>query len=355
MYSLSRQLCRRISCRGLATVSSTLPKATPLGAVNGTFGAEVSNVDLTKPLSPPVIAQLIKLQNQYGVLAFRSTGLDDDMHVRYSKSFGALESIHGVNKPRRASSPHLYDAGNLDAEGNIISKHSRAWWHSKGNGLWHTDSSFNQHRSCYSALRAVEIPSSGGATLYADMRAAYDDLPADVKQDLEGKIGEHWIWHSRKLAAPEEFDKPTDQEKITIPPAYHTIVQTAPDTSRKTLYIASHLRRIIGMSNKESTQLIRYLLNHAQQPKYQLKVQWKNIGDLVQWDNRCTMHRATAFEDQANRRDMRRTTVYDNGPYVFGAKLHLDAEDIDVLAGGTVDIAAQPTPETQTREEVEAL
>lgn len=201
----------------------------------------------------------------------------------------------------------------------------------------------------------MEIPSSGGATLYADMRAAYDDLPADVKQDLEGKIGEHWIWHSRKLAAPEEFDKPTDQEKITIPPAYHTVVQMAPDTSRKTLYIASHLRRIIGMSNKESTQLIRYLLNHAQQPKYQLKVQWKNIGDLVQWDNRCTMHRATAFEDQANRRDMRRTTVYDNGPYVFGAKLHLDAEDVDVLAGGTVDIAAQPTPETQTREEVEAL
>jgi alpha-ketoglutarate-dependent taurine dioxygenase len=135
---MHRQLLgRRVSSwcqRGLATVSTDLPRATPLGPVNGTFGAEVTGVDLTKPLAPPVIKELVNLQNKYGVLAFRSTGLEDDTHVRYSKSFGALESIHGVNKPRRASSPHLYDAGNLDEEGNIIPKHSRAWWHSKGNG-----------------------------------------------------------------------------------------------------------------------------------------------------------------------------------------------------------------------------
>lgn len=201
----------------------------------------------------------------------------------------------------------------------------------------------------------MELPPTGGATLYADMRAAYDDLPADIKQDLDGRIGEHWIWHSRKLAAPEEFDKPTNQEKLAIPPAYHTLVQTAPDTSRKTLYVASHLRRIIGMPEGESTQLIRFLLNHAQQPKYQMLAQWKNVGDLVQWDNRCTMHRATSFEDQLNRRDMRRTTVYDHGQYAFGAKLRLSAEDVDILCGGTIDIAVDRTPETQTRADVEAL
>jgi alpha-ketoglutarate-dependent 2,4-dichlorophenoxyacetate dioxygenase len=113
----------------------------------------------SRPLPPPIIGEIIQLQNKYGVLAFRSTRLNDETHVRYSKNFGALESIHGLNKPRRASSLHLYDAGNLDPEGNIIPKGSRAWWHSKGNGLWHTDSSFNQHRSSYSALRAVELPS----------------------------------------------------------------------------------------------------------------------------------------------------------------------------------------------------
>lgn len=191
--------------------------------------------------------------------------------------------------------------------------------------------------------------------MYADMRAAYDDLPASIKQDLDGKIAEHWIWHSRKLAAPQEFDKPTEQEKRAIPPAYHALVQTAPDTTRNTLYIASHARRIVGMPERESTELIRYLLTHAQQPKYQVACQWKSVGDLVQWDNRCTMHRATAFEDQANRRDMRRTTVYDHGPFAFGARLGLTEHDVDVLCGGSIDITAVPTPETQTQEQVQAL
>ncbi|KAL1999209.1 hypothetical protein VTN02DRAFT_4886 [Thermoascus thermophilus] len=356
-------LVRRLRCsssllgrRGLATVPTDGPRATPLGPLNGTFGAQVTGVDLTRPLPPPAIAELVRLQDTYGVLVFRSTGLDDGTHVRYSRSFGALESVHGVNKPRRASSLHLYDAGNLDAEGKIIPRHSRAWWHSKGNGLWHTDSSFNQHRSSYSALRAVELPpSGGGATLYADMRAAYDDLPADIKADLEGRVAEHWIWHSRKLAAPREFDRPTEQERTAIPPAYHAAVQTAPDPSRKTLYVASHMRRIVGLPERESTALIRYLLTHAQQAKYQLRVQWESVGDLVQWDNRCTMHRATAFEDQTNRRDMRRTTVYDHGPYAFGEKLRLPPSEVDILCGGTLDIAAQPTPETQTREQIDAL
>ncbi|PSS27616.1 hypothetical protein M430DRAFT_71130, partial [Amorphotheca resinae ATCC 22711] len=280
------------------------------------FGAEVQGVDFSRPLSPPIVSEIIDLQNKYGVLAFRSTGLNDETHVRYSKNFGALESIHGLNKPRRASSNHLYDAGNLDAEGNIIPKGSRAWWHAKGNGLWHTDSSFNQHRSSYSALRAVELPPQGGQTLYADMRQAYADLPEDIKGLIEGKIAEHWIWHSRKLAAPEEF--PTEEEKKGVPPAYHHIVQVAPNGIQKTLYIASHAKRIIGMPAEESTQLIKYLLDHAQQSKYQVAIRWKNVGDLVQWDNRCTMHRATAFKDQENRRDMRRSTVYDHGPQAFG-------------------------------------
>lgn len=120
--------------RTIATLNERTLHATPLGAVDGTFGAEVSGVDFSRPLPPPIVAEIVQLQKLYGVLVFRSTGLDDDGHVRYSKNFGALESIHGVNKPRRASSPHLYDAGNLDAEGNIIPKYSRAWWHSKGNG-----------------------------------------------------------------------------------------------------------------------------------------------------------------------------------------------------------------------------
>ena len=199
-----------------ATLSPTTLRATPISE-SLDFGAEVEGVDFSRPVTPTIAAEIVQLQNKYGVLCFRETGLDDDAHVRYSKNFGALETIHGVNKPRRASSPHLYDAGNLDAEGNIIPKGSRAWWHSKGNGLWHTDSSFNQQRSVflevqrlsdtntdlpnivrssYSALRAVQLPPQGGQTLYANMRAAYADLSADIKREIEGLVVEHWIWHS---------------------------------------------------------------------------------------------------------------------------------------------------------------
>ncbi|OQD77450.1 hypothetical protein PENDEC_c002G01227 [Penicillium decumbens] len=187
------------------------------------------------------------------------------------------------------------------------------------------------------------------------MRAAYLGLPDDIKKRIEKLVVEHWIWHSRKLAAPQEFDKPTDEEKALLPPAYHKLVQIAPDGINKTLYIASHARRIIGMPDSESTSLIRALLDHAQQPQYQVTVKWKNVGDLVQWDNRCTMHRATAFQDQKNRRDMGRTTIHDHGPGAFGVKNQLLADDVDVLVGGKIDISAGPTPETQTQEQILAM
>jgi alpha-ketoglutarate-dependent 2,4-dichlorophenoxyacetate dioxygenase len=349
----SKPILSTIQRRTLATISNrSFLQATPLSE---RFGAQIDGVDFSKPLAPEVAAEIVQHQNRWGVLVFRETGLDDDGHVQYSRNFGELETAHAVNKPRRASSPHLYDAGNLDPEGNIIPQYSRAWWHAKGNGLWHTDSSFKQLRSSYSALRAVELPPGGGQTMYADMRAAYADLPADIKGDIEGKIVEHWIWHSRKLAAPQEFDKPTEAEKRMIPPAYHQLVQMAPDETNKTLYIASHARRIIGMPQNESTQLLKYLLDHAQQSKYQLAMKWKNVGDLIQWDNRCTMHRATGFKDQVNRRDMRRTTVMDNGPRCFGERLNLTRDDVDVLQGGSIDISAIPPPETQTQEQCQAM
>lgn len=334
--------------RGVATGAPKL-RATPLSE---RFGAEVSGIDWSKPLPPETVKEIVQLQNKWGVLAFRDTGLTDHTHVEYSKNFGALETAHALNKPRRASSVHLYDAGNLGPDDKIIPEYSRAWWHTKGNGLWHTDSSFRQHRSSYSALRAVELPPGGGQTKYADMRAAYKDLPDDIKHAINELVAEHWIWHSRKLAAPGEFDKPTADERSMLPPAYHRIVQLAPDGINKTLYVASHMRRIIGMPADDSTALIKTVLDHAQQDKYQIGVKWKNIGDIVQWDNRCTMHRATGYKDQENRRDMRRTTVFDHGRDAMGAKDNLSGFDVDILVGGQLDIAREPTPVTQTERQI---
>lgn len=163
------------------------------------------------------------------------------------------------------------------------------------------------------------------------------------------------LHEGRKLAAPQEFDKPTEEERRAVPPAYHRLVQIAPDGVNKTLYIASHARRILGIPDEASTQLLRYLLDHSEQPKYQLAVRWKNVGDVVQWDNRCTMHRATSFQDQVNRRDMRRTTVFDHDIGAFGVRLSLAAADVDQLVGGVIDISQGATPETRTRAQIDAM
>lgn len=151
------------------------------------------------------------------------------------------------------------------------------------------------------------------------------------------------------------FDKPTEEERRALPPAYHRLVQTAPDGVNKTLYIASHARRVIGLPEDESTQLLKYLLDHAESPKYQLAVRWKNVGDLVQWDNRCTMHRASGFKDQENRRDMRRTTVFDHGPGAFGVRLALPTADVDRMVRGENDLSRSVTPETRTQAQVSAM
>ncbi|KAF8578470.1 alpha-ketoglutarate-dependent 2,4-dichlorophenoxyacetate dioxygenase [Ramaria rubella] len=276
------------------------------------FGAEIQGVDFTvKPLPDYVIQDIITAQDRFGVTVYRNTGLDDQSHVAFSYQLGKLEmcpKLSGPNVPPRFSEPELFDAGNIDREGNLILKGSRRWWYNKGNALWHTDSSFNQLRSKYSLLLAHQIPKEGGDTMYADVRSAYRDLPQAKKNELKDLVVCHNLWHSRKLAAPDEFKSATEYEMSQKPPAYHKLVQTTAD-GRETLFIAAHSEYIVGRPKDEGLKLIHELLDHCTQPQYVLAVKWKAPGDLVFWDNRCTMHRATPFSDQMEKRDMRRTTV----------------------------------------------
>lgn len=286
-----------------------------------TFGAEIQGVDFTvQPLPDHVIKDIVAAQDKFGVTVYRNTGLDDQSHVAFSYQLGKLEmcpKLGGPNQPPRFSEPELFDAGNMDRDGNIIKKSTRRWWYNKGNALWHTDSSFNQHRSKYSLLLAHVIPSKGGDTMYADVRTAYNDLPPSKKDELKDLVACHNLWHSRKVAAPEEFSAATEYEISQKPPAYHKLVQVGPD-GRETLFIAAHAEYIVGKPRGEGLKLIQELLEHCTQPKYTLSVKWNSPGDLVFWDNRTTMHRATPFSDQMEKRDMRRTTVFDDSPSANG-------------------------------------
>jgi len=151
------------------------------------------------------------------------------------------------------------------------------------------------------------IPPTGGNTEFVDTRAAYDALPASMKARLEGLVAEHSIWHSRARYGGYQ---PTEEERKLRPGAHHYLVRRHPGSGRKALYIASHAFRIVGMPEAEGQALLQELIDFATQPQFIFSHAW-SVGDLVIWDNRSTMHRATPFEATGYKRDMRRATIVD--------------------------------------------
>ena len=174
------------------------------------------------------------------------------------------------------------------------------------NRLWHTDASFRAIPGALSMLYAHVVPPEGGDTEFADLRAAYDALPASRQKELEGLIAEHSIWHSRGQLSVTNY---TDAEIAALPPVPQRVVRTHPGSRRKTLYVAAHASHILGMPIPDGRLLLLDLIEHATQPKFVHAHGWKQ-GDLVIWDNRCTMHRARPF-DTSQVRDLRRVTTRD--------------------------------------------
>ncbi len=268
------------------------------------FGAECSGLDLTQPLTGDEVRQVIEAMSQYGVCVFRDTGMDDDLHVQFSRNFGYLER---VPRPEGAKFrlPHreLFDASNLNADGDIT-QDPAAIQYRKGDRLWHTDSAFMAKRTSYSLLLAHEVPAEGGETGFADARSAYEDLDEQTKALIEGKIGINSLWWSRKQAGADISESDiNDRFK-----ARHPIVHTHAGSGRKSLFIAAHTMDIEGMDKDEGRALIKRLIEHTTQPRYTFYVNWKP-GDLVIWDNLCSMHRGGDFDAARYKRDMRRTTV----------------------------------------------
>ena len=270
------------------------------------FGAEISGVDIAKPLDPAVQAEIVAAMDRHGVCVFRNTGLTDEGHVAFSRIFGELMlAPRMADRKPRMPLPELFDAGNLDDQGNI-NDNEMLRLHKRGDRQWHTDTSFLQARSSHSLLLAHEIPADGsGDTEFADLRSAYEALPQATKDRIEGLIAEHSIWYSRMTSG-----YPFTEEDVLArgQAARHAIAQVHAPSGRKTLYVASHAMGVVGWEREEGRALLKELVDFATQPQYVLRVQW-GPGDLVIWDNRCTMHRATEFDDIAYRRDMRRTTV----------------------------------------------
>jgi alpha-ketoglutarate-dependent 2,4-dichlorophenoxyacetate dioxygenase len=167
-------------------------------------------------------------------------------------------------------------------------------------------------------LRAVVLPppTAGGNTGFVDTRTAFADLPDDLQKTLIEKeyIVAHSLHHSRKVAAPEFF---AHVDPTTFKMNKHRLVQLHEPSGRINLYIAAHAHHIENLPAAESTQLLKELMDHATQEKYMMSFQWKNVSDLVIWDNTAVMHRAGKLTGRW-KRDMRRTTVHDDSSQAWG-------------------------------------
>lgn len=273
--------------------------------INPGFGAVVTGIALDRPFSSEEEAELVGLIAKYGVCVFPNSGLTDETHIWFSRMFGNLWTIPGGGTGKsRFAYPHLFEAGNLTADGTI-STDELAQSRRKGDRLWHTDSSFTTQRTTYSLLLAHEVPAQGGETGFADARGAYDALPQAMKDRIENLSAEHSYFWSRKRAG-----YPITEEQVENgPKATHPIVHIAPGSGRKSLYIAAHAMRIIGIELEEGRALIDELLEFATQPQFTFDHHWKP-GDLVLWDNFSTLHRGGVYDDINHRRDLRRTTVF---------------------------------------------
>lgn len=277
--------------------------------VNDDFAAEVEDVDLAAPLDATALTTIRQAFRDYAVLVFPGQDLDEGQQLEFARHFGPIEdNLMSYNADTKFRvNPELIDISNLTYRGEIWDPDSRVRGLYLGNQLWHTDSSFKFVPARASLLYARAIPPVGGNTEFADMRAAWDALPEELRSAIDGRIAEHAFETSRARTGFAAF---TEAEREKLPPVPQALVRTMAESGRRALYLASHAGRIVGMPDDEGRALLETLVEFATQPAFVYAHRWR-VGDLVMWDNRCTMHRGRPFDDLRYKRDMLRATVSD--------------------------------------------
>jgi alpha-ketoglutarate-dependent 2,4-dichlorophenoxyacetate dioxygenase len=285
-------------------------RLTPIGHE---FAAEVTGIDLRAPLDAGATAAIHAAMDRYAVLVFHDQPLTDEEQIAFTKSLGKIELNTANNVTRldqRRLGIEMSDISNLDQQGNLLARDDRRRAFNLGNRLWHSDSSFKAVSAKYSLLSARIVPSAGGNTEFANMRAAYDTLDPETKAAIEDLITEHSLLFSRGQLGFTDF---TAEERVKFAPVRHRLVRTNPTTGRRSLFLSSHIGGIVGWPVPEALAFVRDLAEHATQRQFVYAHTWRQ-HDLVMWDNRQTMHRARRYRDTGEARDLRRTTLEGDGP-----------------------------------------
>lgn len=246
------------------------------------IGAEILDLDLTGPLPAELRAQLNRELATHCVLAFRSQRLSPDQFLRAGQIFGDIES-HSRKSGRTAENADVFEIRNKKiAEGKQVVQ----------GDSFHTDQSNTPVPPKATSLHAVQLPTTGGDTQFVNMHRAYDELPAALRTRITGLKAVH-AYQSKY--SPRELPK-LDAESLRAlpPPAIHPLVRIHPDNGRKFLYLNPvRIESVIGIPDDEAQALIKELMAHSTQAKYEYRHQWC-YGDMVIWDNRSVMHQATA-------------------------------------------------------------
>lgn len=274
-------------------------------ALRGNFGAEVVGVPADLQVDEESFRQIEAAWFQHSILLFRGLSLTPQQHIAFTRRLGPLHVMREHLAVTLPGLPEVFVVSNALEDGKPIGL-KRA-----GEGF-HTDGEDKRIPNAGSFLYAIKVPPERGDTLFVDMYAAYEALPEDIKQRLVGRrarfsrIDLHHV-HYPLLPAL------TEQQKRERADVHHPLLRRHPRSGRTSLYIGRWACDIDGMPAEEGRKLIAYLQEFAQQPRFIYRQQWR-VGDAVLWDNRCTQHCATGFDDDKHVRTMYRTTLEGDVP-----------------------------------------
>jgi taurine dioxygenase/alpha-ketoglutarate-dependent 2,4-dichlorophenoxyacetate dioxygenase len=277
------------------------------------FAACVLDIDLSMVTKSSGSQEIIQAFEQYGLLVFPNQSLTSEGQLRFAKLFGELESFPEATMQK--DSEKVYNVSNIDASGNIPTVDDIQILNLKGTQLWHTDSSYRHIPALASFLMALELPDSpeSGDTEFADMFAAYDSLPDELRTRLKGRHMVHNYEYERIYVEPRLPPIPA-AEKALVPPVTHPVLRYHPDRDRHSVYITTNVGgEIGGLNQEEGKKLHKETINFVTQPRFVYRHQW-SLGDLLMWDNRRLLHRVLPYPIDTQRRKMRRTSVSDVAP-----------------------------------------
>ena len=270
--------------------------------IHAEFGARISGVDLSQPLSDQDFEQIELAANRYSFLLFENQRMTDAAHLDFTRRFGQLEEEH-VSYYSQGKITYIGLVGNVDAGGNKTT--ARRIKSARGNEMWHSDSSFREIPAMYSILCAYEVPSEGGETEFASARAAYRRLDQRTRELIDNRVGIHdYIFSRTKMGE----DAVNQSQRTYMHPVRQRLVRQNPVTAEKNVFVGSHVKEIEAMPDAEAKPLIRRLIDEVTRPESVYRHRWR-VGDLVIWDNRCTLHRGCGYDEEKYRRRMHQTRV----------------------------------------------